>query len=195
MLQATSSAFRVLVNTSTIEHRGRDDDQLLAVLHDHGLIASKLGCGTGHCGACTVWFNGIPIRSCDSTIGSVSADPSLGIRKVTTLEGLDEENSSLSECLKQAFLREQAAQCGYCSAGILMKAAALIRDRSGSKIEGQSSHILSEAEITRALDDHLCRCGSHRRVIRAVMTAHRSYWDQKSERCAQEASDDSAPTN
>jgi nicotinate dehydrogenase subunit A len=175
--------FRIPVNAVQIEHHGTKDDRLVAILHDQSLTATKLGCGTGHCGACTVWLEGRPVRACELTVEStwVSAQSSYGT--VHTLEGLAELMPQLADCLINAFLDEQAAQCGYCSAGILMKAAALIRDHDLT-CHGSGARPLSEAEIAKALDEHLCRCGSHRRVLRAVELACQRY----SSRAAQSSS-------
>jgi nicotinate dehydrogenase subunit A len=166
--------FRVNVNARSIEHQGEDNDRLLTLLHDEGLTASKMGCGTGHCGACTVWIDGAPARSCDVTVASICATvPSIG-SEVTTLEGLSECEPKLAQYLIDAFIAQQAAQCGYCSSGILMKAAALILNRN-KQAEKSRHESLSEQEIMKTLDDHLCRCGSHRRVLRAVQVANERF--------------------
>ncbi len=173
---------RIPVNIALVAHCGPDSDRLLTVLHDQGLCASKLGCGTGHCGACTVWVDGLPRRSCEITVESLVSGEGTASKRVTTLEGLVQENPRLADCLTQAFLAEQAAQCGYCTAGILMTAAALVRDHADKMIEQETtqspSPVLTLSDVTRALDDHLCRCGSHRRVMRAVMLASELYLKQ-----------------
>jgi nicotinate dehydrogenase subunit A len=166
--------FQISINNKALEHQGQEDDRLLTVLHDQGLTASKLGCGSGHCGACTVWVAGVPARACELTMESLCAVGQVG-KDLTTLEGLAERKPRLAECLLEAFSQEQAAQCGYCSAGILMKAAALIKDQSID--QGRSP--LTEAQVAQALDDHLCRCGSQGRVMRAVLLASKKYSAKK----------------
>ena len=123
-----------------------------------------------------------PIQSCEITVESLVSGEGTASKRVTTLEGLVQENPRLADCLTQAFLAEQAAQCGYCTAGILMTAAALLRDHADKMIEQETtqspSPVLTLSDVTRALDDHLCRCGSHRRVMRAVMLASELYSKQ-----------------
>jgi aerobic-type carbon monoxide dehydrogenase small subunit (CoxS/CutS family) len=127
---------------------------LLSVLReDLGLPGSKFGCGTEQCGACMVLIDGAPEHSCSREISTVAG------RRITTVEGLS-SNGALHP-LQQAFLDEQAGQCGYCLSGILISAAALLARNSKP----------SRAEIVAALDPHLCRCGIHNRVIRAVQKA------------------------
>ena len=127
---------------------------LLYVLrNDLGLIATKYGCGIGRCGACTVLVEGRPERSCLVPVGDVVG------RTVTTLEGLG--SAGALHPLQQAFLDEQAIQCGYCTAGIVMTAAALLNENTQP----------DEAAITAALAENLCRCGAHVRIVRAVLRA------------------------
>ena len=127
---------------------------LLSVLReDLGLRGSKFGCGTEQCGACMVLVDGRPEHSCAREVASIAG------RAITTIEGLS-RNGALHP-LQQAFLDEQAGQCGYCLSGILISAAALLARNSKP----------SRAEIIAALDPHLCRCGIHNRVIRAVQKA------------------------
>jgi nicotinate dehydrogenase subunit A len=171
---ASTASTRISVNSHLIQHPGEDSDRLLTILHDQGLCASKLGCGTGHCGACTVWVGNACARACEVTLGSLASDADSSPVKITTLEGLAEADTLLARCLIEAFLVEQAAQCGYCTSGILMKAALLIRSHAlAARKEGLVS--LDEAQVALALDEHLCRCGSHRRVMRAVVAASENY--------------------
>jgi nicotinate dehydrogenase subunit A len=117
------------------------------------LNAAKFGCGLSQCGACTVLVDGQPVRSCVLPVGEVAG------AQVTTLEGLGTlENPSP---LQQAFIDEQAAQCGYCIPGMVMTAAALLAEKSKP----------TEAEIREALSGNLCRCGTHVRILRAVQRA------------------------
>jgi len=127
---------------------------LLTVLRDHlALRGAKFGCGTERCGACTVLIDGKPEYSC-----SREAATAVG-RTITTVEGLTADGAL--HPLQQAFLEEQAGQCGYCLPGILMSGAALLeRNRQPSR-----------EDIVAALDPHLCRCGIHNRAIRAVQKA------------------------
>jgi nicotinate dehydrogenase subunit A len=127
---------------------------LLYVLrNDLELNAAKFGCGMAQCGACTVLVDGKPVRSC--------VTPTLAVKdaKITTLEGLGSPGKL--HPLQQAFLDEQAAQCGYCIAGMLMSAKGLLDEKPHP----------SEAEIRLALAGNLCRCGTHNRIVRAIQSA------------------------
>ena len=117
------------------------------------LKGTRYGCGLEQCGSCTVLLDGEPIYACSREIGTVAG------RSLTTIEGLGSVDQP--HPLQQAFLDEQAGQCGYCLAGILMRAKALL-DRNPSP---------SRAEIAEALDKNLCRCGAHPRIMRAVEKA------------------------
>lgn len=128
-----------------------DDTPLLDVLRNElGLTGTRFGCGLEQCGCCFVLIDGEPVKSCGRSIASVAG------RSVTTIEGLGTPNEP--HPLQQAFIEEQAGQCGYCLSGILISAKALL-DRNPSP---------SRAEIARALDDNLCRCGAHNRILRAI---------------------------
>jgi nicotinate dehydrogenase subunit A len=126
---------------------------LLYVLRGLGLTATKFGCGLGQCGACTVLVDGQAIRSCQMTIANAQG------KAVTTLEGLG--SASTPHPIQAAFIKEQVPQCGYCTSGMIMSAAALLSEKQKP----------SEAEVRSALDGNLCRCGTHVRVVRAVMAA------------------------
>ena len=129
------------------------DTPLLYVLrNDLGLAGSRFGCGSGQCGACFVLVNGKAMASCDLPIWSLNG------KSITTVEGLG--GGKLHE-VQEALIAEQAAQCGYCMSGIAVTAAALLSQQKNP----------SEEEIKTALDKHLCRCGSHNRVVKAVMRA------------------------
>jgi len=130
------------------------DTPLLYVLrNDLELNAAKFGCGMAQCGACTVLADGNPVRSCVMPVSAMAKT------KITTLEGLG--SASKPHPLQKAFIEEQAAQCGYCIAGMLMSAKALL---------DQNPHP-TEAEIREALAGNLCRCGTHNRIVRAVQRA------------------------
>jgi nicotinate dehydrogenase subunit A len=131
-----------------------DDVSLLDVLRNQlRLIGTRFGCGLEQCGCCFVLIDGEPIKSCGRSVASVAG------RSVTTIEGLG--TAEKPHPLQQAFLEEQAGQCGYCLSGILISAKALL-DRNPSP---------SRADIVHALDDNLCRCGAHNRILRAVEKA------------------------
>jgi nicotinate dehydrogenase subunit A len=137
-------------------HRVEIDDStpLLAVLREAlGLTGSRFGCGQGECGACMVWVNGRPETACNLPIAS------LGGAQVLTIEGLGSPDAP--HALQQAFIDERAGQCGYCLSGILMSAAALLRSHPDP----------TRDQIVAALEPHLCRCGAHTRMIRAVERA------------------------
>jgi nicotinate dehydrogenase subunit A len=131
-----------------------EDTPLLAVLRNElGLRSSRFGCGHEQCGACMVLLDGVPVYSCTLPVGSV------GSRAVTTVEGLG--NPRTPHPIQTAILDEQAGQCGYCLSGIQISAAALLARNPAP----------SRAEIVAALEPHLCRCGAHLRLIRAVERA------------------------
>ena len=128
------------------------DTPLLYVLrNDLGLNAVRFGCGVGQCGTCTVLVDGAPVRSCIMPIGT------LGQSEITTLEGIGTVEQP--HPLQAAFIEEQAAQCGYCIPGVIMMAKALL-DRKQQP---------SEAEVRLALASNLCRCGTHNRIVRAIL--------------------------
>ena len=127
---------------------------LLDVLRNRlDLRGSRYGCGLEQCGSCMVLVDGEPAYACSREIGTVAG------RSVTTIEGIG--SAAKPHPLQQAFLDEQAGQCGYCLSGILMSAKALL-DRNPSP---------TRADIVTALDKHLCRCGAHPRILRAVEKA------------------------
>jgi len=127
---------------------------LLPVLHEQlGLFGARLGCGAGECGACVVLLDGAPFASCTMQIQQVEG------REITTVEGLARGESL--HPLQEAFVAEDALQCGFCTSGLLMAAAALLT-RTPSP---------TEDEIREALAGHLCRCGVYGRIVRAVRRA------------------------
>jgi nicotinate dehydrogenase subunit A len=146
------------VNGAPLSYDGQPNDKLLFALHEHGLTAAKLGCGAAQCGACVVWVNGQAQAACDFSMWLF--EHQYDSPSVLTLEGLMQAEPMIAQALLNAFEQHQAAQCGYCSAGILMKAAALIK-----------AVAVDESSIHRALDGHLCRCGSHHRIVRAILQA------------------------
>ena len=142
------------VNGKAARVDAEPDTPLLYVLRDDlQLNAAKFGCGLGQCGACTVLVDGKPVFSCVTPIAMVEG------KKVTTLEGL----GTIADpgALQKAFIEEQAAQCGYCIPGMMMRAEGLLKKTPNP----------SDAQIREALQPHLCRCGTHMRILRAVRRA------------------------
>jgi nicotinate dehydrogenase subunit A len=123
--------------------------------NDLGLAGVRLGCGEGHCGACTVLVDGRPATTCDMPLAALEG------RQVTTPEGVGA--GGLLHPVQAALLEHQAGQCGFCLSGILMTAVALV--------DGERAP--SEQEVRAALDRHLCRCGSQHRILQAVLAAVR----------------------
>jgi nicotinate dehydrogenase subunit A len=143
----------IQVNAQTYDIKSSDDTPLLYVLRDElGLHGPRFGCGLGQCGACTVHVGDRAVRSCRVPVGTVS-------EPVTTLEGLA-VNGQLHP-VQQAFIQEQAAQCGYCTNGMIMQSVMLLNGNPTP----------TEADIRTGLANNLCRCGSHLSVIRAVQSA------------------------
>jgi nicotinate dehydrogenase subunit A len=129
------------------------DKPLLYVLRGLGLTAAKFGCGLGQCGACIVLVDGKAAPSCQMTIANAQG------KAITTLEGLG--SAAKPHAIQAAFIKEQVPQCGYCTSGMIMSAAALLSEKKKP----------SEGDIRSALEKNLCRCGTHVRVVRAVMAA------------------------
>lgn len=154
MASRLQGGLEITVNGRPHRVQATPETPLLYVLRNElNLNAAKFGCGLAQCGACTVLADGQPIRSCVVPVSEVAG------AEVTTLEGLGTPDNP--HPIQQAFLEEQAAQCGYCIPGILVAAKALL-DRAPNP---------SDAEIRRALAPHLCRCGAHPRVLRAIRRA------------------------
>lgn len=131
------------------------DPALLFVLrNDLARNGPKLGCGAAHCGSCTVLVDGQPIRACVTPASAVAG------MKIETLDGLAGPDGA-AHPVQAAFLTEQAAQCGYCTAGVIMTAVAFLRTTPDP----------TDRQVREALDGHLCRCGSQNRAVRAVLRA------------------------
>ena len=126
---------------------------LYALRDDLELKGPRFGCGLGQCGSCTVHIDGQPVRSCIYPIKDAKG------HQVTTLEGLG--SSAKPDVIQQAFIDEQAAQCGYCINGMVMQAKALLSKNKNP----------SEAQIKEALANNLCRCGTHLRIVKAIQRA------------------------
>lgn len=147
---------KLKVNGRSHDVAAPDDAPLLFVLrNDLQLNSPKFGCGVSQCGSCTVLVDGQPVRSCVTPAGSVVG------QDITTLEGLG--TLEAPSRLQQAFIDEQAAQCGYCLNGMIMSAQALLSRNPKP----------SEQDVRHALDGNLCRCGVHNRIVRAVLRASR----------------------
>ena len=147
-------AVSLTVNGATRSVPAEPDTPLLYVLrNDFELNGAKFGCGLSQCGACTVLVNGQAVRSCVTPIDSLAG------AQITTLEGLG--TLDRPHALQRAFIAEQAVQCGYCINGMIMSAKALL-DRNPKP---------SEADVREALAANLCRCGTHNRIVRAILRA------------------------
>ena len=149
-----AATVRIRVNGTEHEVSAAADTPLLYVLRNQlGLKAAHFGCGTGQCGACRVLIDGRAVASCDTPLWAAAG------KHITTAEGLGD--AAHPHPLQSALIAEQAGQCGYCLPGILISAAALLARQPRP----------NETEVRAALDDNLCRCGSHNRIVRAVLRA------------------------
>lgn len=127
---------------------------LWVVREQFGLLGTKFGCGVSQCGACTVHLNGLPVRSCVTPVSAAEG------AEVTTIEGIGEHGLS---SLQQAWIEEQVPQCGYCQSGQIMSATALL----------QANPDPTDADIDRAMQGNVCRCGTYPRIRRAIKKAAR----------------------
>jgi len=149
-----SEEIRFTVNGQhRVVHRAQGTPLVYVLRNDLGLKGTRLGCGANQCGACHVLIDGRSVASCDTPLWAV-AD-----KDVVTIEGLG--TPQRPNRLQRAFIAEQAGQCGYCLSGIVISAEALLAHTPDP----------TEDEVRAALDRHLCRCGSHHRIIRAVLRA------------------------
>ncbi len=147
------ATFDISINGKQHQIEADPDTPILWVLRDHAnLVGTKYGCGIGQCGACTVHLNGVAIRSCSLPISAVEDKP------ITTIEGLSPDGT---HALQQAWLEHDVPQCGYCQAGQIMNAAALLKDNPSP----------SDAEIDKAMNGNICRCGTYVRIKAAIKTA------------------------
>ena len=145
---------QLTVNGKPVALAADPDTPLLFVLRERlGLASVHLGCGANQCGACHVIIDGHAVAACDTPLWAAAG------KTVTTLEGLG--TAEAPHALQKAFIDSQAMQCGYCTAGIITTAAALLQHKPDP----------SEAEVRAALDRNLCRCGAHNRIVRAVLNA------------------------
>jgi nicotinate dehydrogenase subunit A len=147
-------AITLNVNGKRHDVGAEPETPLLYVLrNDLKLKGARFGCGRGQCGACTVLVDGKPVQSCDFPLSAAAG------KSITTVEGL--AANGRPHPLQQAFIAEQAAQCGYCATGIIMTAKALL----------DANPRPSDAQIRTALKGNLCRCGTHQRILRAIHRA------------------------
>jgi nicotinate dehydrogenase subunit A len=142
------------VNGAAREVAADPETPLLYVLrNDLKLKGARYGCGLGQCGACTVVIDGKAVQSCDVPVSAVAG------KSITTIEGIGTPEKP--HPLQRAFIKEQAAQCGYCVSGIIMSAKALLDENPAP----------SDSQIRVALAGNLCRCGTHTRILRAIRSA------------------------
>lgn len=150
--------YNIEVNGKDISVEAAEDMPLLWALRDVvGLTGTKYGCGIGLCGACTVHLNGAPTRSCLMPISAVAG------QKITTIEGLASDNAL--HALQQVWIDQDVAQCGYCQAGQIMSAAALLKTTPKP----------SDEDIDQAMSGNYCRCGTYIRIREAIHTAAKFY--------------------
>jgi aerobic-type carbon monoxide dehydrogenase small subunit (CoxS/CutS family) len=141
--------FRLNGKPATLETE--DDRMLLWVVRgDLGLTGTKYGCGVGICGACTVAIDGVAVRSCETPVSAIEG------KSLITIEGLEKDGKL--HPLQQAFIDHGALQCGFCTSGMIMNAYALL----------QAQKKPSRAAIIEEMDDNLCRCGAHNRILAAI---------------------------
>jgi nicotinate dehydrogenase subunit A len=142
------------VNGSPVSLASDGETPLLTALRDElGLVGTRFGCGQGLCGACFVWVDGTVLPSCQTPVWQVEG------QAVTSVEGLSRDG--VPHPVQQAILDRQAAQCGFCISGIVVRAAALLRDEPDADAD----------RVAEALEKNLCRCGTQRRIIEAVLAA------------------------
>jgi nicotinate dehydrogenase subunit A len=142
------------LNGRRVSVQGGNGQSLLDLLRNTlQLKATRMGCGQGQCGACRVMLDGHAVAACETPLWAIEG------KSVTTVEGLG--SRSAPHALQTAFIEEQAMQCGFCTSGILMSAAALL----------QRELQPTRTQIVQAIDGHLCRCGAHNRVVRAIEKA------------------------
>jgi aerobic-type carbon monoxide dehydrogenase small subunit (CoxS/CutS family) len=145
--------FHLTINSQNVEVDVDPTTPILWVLRDHlNLVGTKYGCGVGQCGACTIHLNGVAVRSCSLPVSAVADQP------VTTIEGLSSDGT---HPVQEAWLRHDVPQCGYCQAGQIMNAAALLAQNASP----------SDEEIDTAMSGNICRCGTYTRIHAAIKTA------------------------
>ena len=154
MTQVVTQEVTFQLNGHPVSVPSQSGQSLLDLLRNTlQLKATRMGCGQGQCGACRVMLDGHAVAACETPVWAIEG------KSVTTVEGLGQR--SAPHALQTAFIEEQAMQCGFCTSGILMSAAALLQ----KKLQP------TRQEIVQAIDGHLCRCGAHNRVVRAIEKA------------------------
>lgn len=154
MTQVVTQEVTFQLNGHPVSVPGQSGQSLLDLLRNTlQLKATRMGCGQGQCGACRVMLDGHAVAACETPVWAIEG------KSVTTVEGLGQR--SAPHALQTAFIEEQAMQCGFCTSGILMSAAALLQRQPQP----------SRQDIVQAIDGHLCRCGAHNRVVRAIEKA------------------------
>jgi nicotinate dehydrogenase subunit A len=150
------ATIRLAINGNSHSVETDPQNSLLMVLRDElDLTGSKYGCGEGQCGACTVLIDGRAQRSCVTKVGSVTG------AQITTIEGLAAGSGGALHPLQKAFLEAGALQCGYCTSGMIMSAAALLRKNPAP----------NESQIVSFMDGNVCRCGTYARIVSAIQSA------------------------
>lgn len=145
--------YNLKINGEKREVEAAEDTPMLWVLRDQlGLVGTKYGCGVAQCGACTIHLNGTAMRSCQLPVSAV------GDKKITTIEGLSQ---NATHPIQKAWLEHDVPQCGYCQAGQIMSATALLKDNSNP----------TDEEIDTAMNGNICRCGTYTRIKAAIKTA------------------------
>jgi isoquinoline 1-oxidoreductase alpha subunit len=147
------ASYTLSINNKNYEIEADPSMPLLWAIRDlAGLTGTKFGCGIAQCGACTVYFNGNPVRSCNISVSTVAN------QKITTIEGLSADNN---HPVQKAWIEEQVPQCGYCQSGQIMAAAALLKKNANP----------TDKDIDIAMQGILCRCGTYPRIKKAIKTA------------------------
>jgi len=147
------ASYKLNINDKNYEIEADPSMPLLWVIRDlAGLTGTKFGCGIAECGACTIDFNGNPVRSCSIAVSAVSN------QRITTIEGLSANND---HPVQKAWIKEQVPQCGYCQSGQIMAAAALLKRNANP----------TDKDIDTALQGYICRCGTYPRIRKAIKTA------------------------
>ena len=146
--------YDLVINGVRTRVEAQAGDTLLSVLRDDvGLTGTKYGCGEGQCGACTVLIDDQPVRSCVTRVGTLAG------KRITTIEGLERDGHL--HPVQEAFIREDAMQCGYCTTGMIMSAVGVLRQHPNPTSE----------QIVRGLDRNVCRCGAYSRIVAAIRRA------------------------
>ncbi|AWV98788.1 (2Fe-2S)-binding protein [Arcticibacterium luteifluviistationis] len=147
--------YNLTVNDTRYKIEAEEDMPLLWAIRDLvGLKGTKYGCGIAQCGACTVHLDGMPVRSCQMPVGSISKK-----QKITTIEGIGSEETL--HAVQEAWVEEQVPQCGYCQSGQIMSAVALLEQTPKP----------NEEDITSYMNGNLCRCGTYDRIKKAINRA------------------------